>query len=258
MALTATEEAQARELIAQQAALLSLASNEVTITSKLGATKVNLSQLPAASALADTDVFLVRQGTEDKSVTGDAFKAFATVPDATDAIKGKVELATSAETQAGTDATRAVTPAGLRSVLSNGAGEVAFFARNTAPSGWLKANGAAVSRTTYADLFAAIGTTFGAGDGSTTFNVPDMRGEFPRGWDDGRGIDAGRVFGSSQASQNLEHDHTFTYGDNPLSSGSGGAANSFLTNGTLTKTTAKSGGTESRPRNVALLACIKF
>lgn len=78
-------------------------------------------------------------------------------------------------------------------------GMVVYFAGQTAPTGWLKANGAAVSRTLYANLFAAIGTTYGAGDGSTTFNLPDMRGEFIRGWDDGRGVDAGRVLGSAQS-----------------------------------------------------------
>ena len=77
-------------------------------------------------------------------------------------------------------------------------GEVAYFARTTPPSGWLKANGAAVSRTTYAALFAAIGTTFGAGDGRTTFNLPDLRGEFIRGLDDGRNIDRGRRLGTAQ------------------------------------------------------------
>lgn len=66
-------------------------------------------------------------------------------------------------------------------------GVIGFFAGSSAPSGYLKANGALVSRTTYATLFAAIGTTFGAGDGSTTFALPDLRGEFLRGWDDGRG-----------------------------------------------------------------------
>jgi hypothetical protein len=62
------------------------------------------------------------------------------------------------------------------------AGSVIYHAANTAPSGFLKANGAAVSRSTYSDLFTAIGTTFGTGDGSSTFNVPDLRGEFMRGW----------------------------------------------------------------------------
>lgn len=88
------------------------------------------------------------------------------------------------------------------------AGSVMHFAMSTAPTGWLKANGAQVSRTTYAALFAAIGTAFGAGNGTTTFTLPDGRGQFLRGFDDGRGVDAGRAFGSTQASQNLSHNHT--------------------------------------------------
>ena len=75
-------------------------------------------------------------------------------------------------------------------------GTVAHLARATAPVGWLKANGAAVNRTTYAALFAAIGTVYGAGDGTTTFLLPDLRGEFIRGFDDARGIDSGRAFNS--------------------------------------------------------------
>ena len=86
-------------------------------------------------------------------------------------------------------------------------GAVLYFAGRTAPAGWLKANGAAVSRTAYAALFAAIGTTYGAGDGRSTFNLPDLRGEFLRGWDDGRGVDTGRVFGSAQAHALQSHQH---------------------------------------------------
>lgn len=86
-------------------------------------------------------------------------------------------------------------------------GEVAYFARNTAPTGWLKANGAVVSRTTYSALFTAIGTLWGAGDGASTFALPDLRGEFLRAWDDGRGVDSGRSFASVQLSQNLSHGH---------------------------------------------------
>jgi microcystin-dependent protein len=139
---------------------------------------------------------------------------------------------------------------------SSDTGSVTFFATSSAPAGWLKANGAAVSRTTYAALFSAIGTTFGVGDGSTTFNVPDLRGEFIRGWDDGRGIDSGRAFGSAQADELKSHTHTFTYviSNNTLLTnvGSGGTVSP------TTKTTNATGGTETRPRNIALLACIKF
>ena len=77
-------------------------------------------------------------------------------------------------------------------------GGIVSYGASTAPSGWLECDGAAVSRTTFADLFSVIGTTWGAGDGSSTFNVPDFRGEFLRGWDDGKGTDSGRGFASTQ------------------------------------------------------------
>lgn len=93
------------------------------------------------------------------------------------------------------------------------AGAVMHFARNTAPSGWLKCNGAAVSRSAYAELFAVIGTMFGNGDGFTTFNLPDLRGEFIRGWDDGRGVDGGRALGSSQDGALQSHTHTGSSAD---------------------------------------------
>lgn len=156
-------------------------------------------------------------------------------------------------------------------------GMIAYFARNAAPAGWLKANGAAVSRTTYAALFAAIGTTFGTGDGSTTFNLPDLRGEFLRGWDDGRGIDTGRTFGSAQADaiQRWFAEFTFQRAQvNGVETTHGGIE--FLTNGVGTdqpstvgwavsharigpavKNSART-ATETRPRNIALLACIKI
>jgi microcystin-dependent protein len=68
-------------------------------------------------------------------------------------------------------------------------GTVHFFAANTAPAGYLECDGSAVSRTTYSALFTRIGTTYGTGDGSTTFNLPDLRGRFLRGWDHGAGRD---------------------------------------------------------------------
>lgn len=162
-------------------------------------------------------------------------------------------------------------------------GTVIHVAMNSAPGGYLKCNGAAVSRTTYAALFAAIGTTFGVGDGSTTFNLPELRGEFIRGWDDSRGVDTGRVFGSSQTSENKAHTHTGTTdsggshshtirippnigdtdrGTNPSLwniDGEQDVATSTDGAHTHTFTTASSGGaSETRPRSIALLACIKF
>lgn len=87
-------------------------------------------------------------------------------------------------------------------------GDIKYTARSTAPPGWLKANGALVSRSAYPALFAAIGTRFGAGDGETTFKLPDLRGEFIRGWDDGRGVDGGREIGELQLGSLQSHGHT--------------------------------------------------
>ena len=78
-------------------------------------------------------------------------------------------------------------------------GTIITSARATAPDGFLLCTGAAISRAVYADLFSAIGTAYGAGDGSNTFNIPDLRGEFIRGVDNGRGVDAGRQIGSNQS-----------------------------------------------------------
>ncbi|PNQ94959.1 hypothetical protein C1S70_31375 (plasmid) [Azospirillum argentinense] len=137
-------------------------------------------------------------------------------------------------------------------------GQIAYFAMAAAPAGWLKANGATVFRTTYADLFAAIGTTYGAGDGSTTFKLPDLRGEFIRSWDDGRGVDSGRTLGSAQADDFKSHTHgvrtdLFTT-SNTFAAGNFAAV--FQTPGSAINATA-TGGSETRPRNVALMACIR-
>ena len=139
------------------------------------------------------------------------------------------------------------------------AGSVIYHAANTAPSGFLKADGATVSRSTYSDLFAAIGETYGAGNGSTTFLVPDLRGEFMRGWDDSRGVDGSRSFGSAQADTFKAHTHGLAVKD-PSNQTSGGAGPRGQDGGTDVQTynTASTGGSETRPRNVALLACIKF
>ena len=167
--------------------------------------------------------------------------------DVPDKLKGRTNLDVFSKSE-----TRQMAPPGL----------VAHFARNSAPTGWLKANGAAVSRTAYADLFAAIGTTFGAGDGFNTFNLPDLRAEFIRGWDDGRGVDSGRAFGGQQAA---------TIISDFVGSSSGldlqlGIQNydSLQVDGTWVRyrgTASPFTGSNKlsvRPRNVALLAGIKF
>lgn len=204
-----------------------------------------------------------------------------------------------------------------------GTGRIDWFAATSPPTGWLKANGAALSRASYGDLLSAIsftdatvdttngsatvqmdntgnveagytiegdgipvgttvtsvddGTTltlsqaatatasnitarflpWGGGDGSTTFTIPDLRGEFPRGWDDARGVDSGRALGSWQADEFKSHKHDLTVRNATSSQFTGGGdIDSFKASETIS--TQNTGGAETRPRNVALLACIKY
>ena len=89
-------------------------------------------------------------------------------------------------------------------------GSVFCMAVATVPSGYLECNGQSVSRSTYAALFAVIGTQYGSASGST-FNVPDLRGEFVRGFDNGRGADSGRSIGSHQSNNNAQHTHSYSH-----------------------------------------------
>lgn len=167
------------------------------------------------------------------------------------------------------------------------AGTIMFSARTTAPPGYLHANGAAVSRTDFADLFAAIGTNYGSGDGSTTFNLPNLQNQFLRG----QGSLTGAV-GTTQSSQNLYHRHNTntstttgligsmtyiseTWWGSGVTSGvftkvSGSPAGGTPREGVDTSNTGGvsfnanhahtidgDGGTEARPQNMALLPCIK-
>ena len=185
------------------------------------------------------------------------------------------------------------------------AGAVQLFAMVQIPTGWLECDGAAISRTTYSQLFGILGTTYGVGNGVTTFNIPDLRGEFVRGFDNGRSVDPGRTIGSNQSAANaphthgitdpahshtqVAHNHTITDPGHihsvtiPRAFGtatrdSSGADNitdgTFNTNSSVTgvivnnatpppvnlastNISINSSGTEGRPRNVAMVYCIK-
>lgn len=166
---------------------------------------------------------------------------------------------------AGTNNTTIATTAFVQNSVKSSmpVGSVIYSAASTAPAGFLVCNGSAVSRTTYASLFAAIGTTYGVGDGSTTFNLPDLRGEFIRGWDGGRGVDAGRGFGTWQPDAFQGHKHLPS---SPVGYGGGwGDQNKNIGNGINETPGTVDGGygtprisTETRPRNIALLPCIKY
>lgn len=178
-------------------------------------------------------------------------------------------------------------------------GSMLIWTTNTAPTGYLECDGSPVSRTTYASLFAIIGTSWGSGDGTTTFNIPDMRGYFPRGWAHASSIDSGRAFASTQADSFASHTHAASVTDsghthsntitdtghthsvpsgdgmvvNVSQSGGAVAAATFIqTTGSSTTginvtvasattgisvSNSNTGGTETRPINVAIMFIIK-
>lgn len=143
------------------------------------------------------------------------------------------------------------------------------------PGGWLECDGSAISRTDYAGLFAEIGTNYGAGDGSTTFNLPDLRGEFVRGLDNGRGVDSARALASAQLDQMQRITGT---SERVLFQNGGNADAGALSQGAVITSRAALGsgdharqlafdsanspdaraGTETRPRNVAMYYAIKY
>lgn len=105
------------------------------------------------------------------------------------------------------DAATARTTLGVTIIPS---GTVEMYAGSSVPTGWLECDGTAVSRSTYADLFTAIGTTWGSGDGSTTFNLPDLRGRAPIGAGTGSGLTA-RTLGTTGGAES----HTLTTSEMP-------------------------------------------
>ena len=135
-------------------------------------------------------------------------------------------------------------------------GAVTVSASNTVPSGWLAANGAAVSRSAYSALFGVISTLYGAGDGTSTFNLPDLRGYFVRGA--GTNVDgsASGTFGAKQQDELQSHTHTYNAA---VQSTNVFESNNDITSirTTISATSGATGGTETRPKNIAMLYCIK-
>ena len=173
-------------------------------------------------------------------------------------------------------------------------GQVATYGMTSCPTGWLPANGAAVSRSTYSILFSTIGSTWGNGDGSSTFNVPDLRGTFVRGTGtNATGSSTGAVGpavgsyvtdtfqGHLHGVTDPGHTHTATGAYTSGNSSAPGAGYSFAYATTVTTSSATTGvtvtspttattscsggscgtvsyGTETKPKNYGILYCIKY
>lgn len=156
-------------------------------------------------------------------------------------------------------------------------GALVWVIGGSAPTGTIKLNGALLSRATFSRLWTAaqaggvvttevgwagnLSAAFSSGDLSTTFRLPDLRGEFIRSWDDARGVDAGRGMGGVQADALKDHTHNYSLLQGGLRN-DGTSALTVHTTYTATATggvnSPNNGGTETRPRNIPLLACVKY
>lgn len=160
-------------------------------------------------------------------------------------------------------------------------GTVISFPSSSVPDGFIKCNGATLPESTYPELFLIIGRTYGGSSVSSTFSVPDLRGEFIRGWDDGRNVDSGRAIGSYQSDMLGSHNHSGStnaagnhrhgvptadvdannsYGKfDPATTGSKpDTYTSYAGNHSHSLSINYSGGSETRPRNIAMMYCIKY
>jgi microcystin-dependent protein len=190
---------------------------------------------------------------------------------ATDGVAGGEIASNAVQTDEISDGT--IADADLSTATANklrDVGEIITYSGSTCPNGSLEANGSAVSRTTYSALFAVIGVTWGDGDAATTFEVPDLRGRFLRGWDhasnrdpdaasrtaDNGGGNSGDNVGSWQDHEFESHNHSYTdEGDSNDTVENG--SNATIADDTQTgKNTGSTGGNETRPENSYVLFCV--
>lgn len=181
-----------------------------------------ISALPPATSVLTTDEFPINQGGTTKKVT-------------LEQIQNSVSVTVGFPT-----------------------GGVMMFAVSGVPTGWLECDGSVLPINNYTNLYNVIGqnyktlNTFNVLSG---FQIPDLRGEFVRGWDHGKGVDNGRDLGSKQGDMLKSHTHEYlgkVNGNFPFD-----AWNGYDGTGMVDQTTSATGGTETRPRNVALVYCIK-
>ena len=180
-------------------------------------------------------------------------------------------IATDGEASAGTATNKLMTPKGVAAAITQlspacPTGMIAFFALKNIPDGWLLCNGANVSRTTYANLFAAIGTNFGSGDGSTTFTLPNIGGRFIEGTtsvgDVGKTYSAGlpNISGSHNGTPWVsESSGAFSIVSRNVNVPGGGSSSTNAVVFAASRDSSIYGSSSTvQPPSIALLPCIKI
>jgi len=253
---------------------------EVLDGSNIGPVMVTLVYTPTTDAYGQ---FTFAIGAGSPVVTAGTVANFAAINWASSAKFIKVSLSPLADNNytliSNTQATSSFYAfASKTSVDGNPSGAIIAYGGTSAPSGWLLCDGSAVSRTTYATLFAAIGIAYGSGDGSTTFNLPDLRGRFARGVDgtanndpdkaartaSNTGGNTGNAVGSLQDDNLESHNHRLRYGSTAAALAAsrgliGGSTDqgSYINSGLGPAFVENSGGNETRPKNVYVNYIIK-
>jgi microcystin-dependent protein len=154
---------------------------------------------------------------------------------------GPLVLVNSTPSTAATAASKGYVDTSVAAAVIPGA--IILWGRSTPPTGWLECNGQSTAGSP--NLIPLFGT-----------NVPDLRGEFIRGWDNGRGVDSGRAILSAQAQDIQPHTHSYNITSGATSSNQGGGINGLIPSQS-SATTGSTGTTETRPRNVALMFIVK-
>jgi microcystin-dependent protein len=206
--------------------------------------------------------FTISQGTGTlgtSGVTAGAYGSSTIIPTFSVDAKGRITTVSTASVTA--------------SVSGTVVGSIIAWTTGTAPSDYLHCDGSAINRTTYAGLFGVISTSYGTGDGSTTFNIPDYRGRFLRGFANGQSTDPDRAtrtnrgdgttgdnVGTNQADEFKGHNHSATTTARNIATGGAGnlASGGGSPNTAGSVTIGTSGGNETRPINTYVMWCIKF
>lgn len=231
-----------------------------------------ISKSADSKLLVSSYIYLTAVPAGSVTITGNEFD----YPPASDSVRGTVELATLAEMLVGTDAERVPPVNVVKDFLDDSLrGYPIAMPVSSPPSGFLEAAGMLLQRALYPELWAWVQANavvvsdadwladrwgaYSSGDGSTTFRLPDLRGEFVRGWDNGRGADpdVGRLLGQSQDHELESHSHTIP-GTVRGDSGDSTQGPDNPDDGVDVTETNPYGGDETRPRNIAWMYCIRY
>lgn len=187
---------------------------------------VVVDSLEVVQVVTEVAIVVTDQGVRVGATVGDPVAA-AGSDETTQVVAVQAEQESRISNLERNEASSAATPA----VASVPTGSLQMFAGASAPTGWLLADGSAISRTTYSTLFTAIGTGFGVGDGSTTFNLPDLRGRVAVGRGSGTFATLGATGGFENVTLDVNQIPSHTHANTASSDTQGGHSHSVSVSG---------------------------